>query len=332
MSGSNYDGGGDSDPPPVTLGDITFTGFEVPEKIPFGGTQQLTVHKLPGGARVIDAMGGDDKAIEWSGYFRGPDAASRARVLDAMRCSAQQLQLNWADFARAVVIQEFTCDYTNNGALLPYRISLVVVPQAALSPPPPTLSQQLNDDVSSAQDVPLAIPGIGLINDVSDTLGDAASAVSGAINQVTGAIGSVVSSVEGAIGSAVSSVEGAVSDAFTAIGLPSLLTGIGNVANALDDAAALLPTSTVALTLGSSALAGLSDALGTAGDLITSTVATVNASLDTVTNAMEGVGFLPGGPAAQILAATEAASALGWLAATGAYAGRAAANALNAGA
>ncbi len=71
---------------------------------------------------------------------------------------------------------------------------------------------------------------------------------------------------------------------------------------------------------------------GTAGDVITNTVATVGFGLATVTNAMEGVGFLPGGPAAQILAATEATSALGWLAVTDAYAGRVAASALNAGA
>ena len=55
----------------VTLGGFAFQDFEVPERIPAGGEQMLAIHKLVGGRRVIDAMGRDDAALEWSGYFLG---------------------------------------------------------------------------------------------------------------------------------------------------------------------------------------------------------------------------------------------------------------------
>jgi hypothetical protein len=53
----------------LTLGDFTFARYEIPERIPFGGDQQLNVHKLVGGVRVIDALGADPMPIEWSGFF-----------------------------------------------------------------------------------------------------------------------------------------------------------------------------------------------------------------------------------------------------------------------
>ena len=47
---------------PVILGPIALQGFEVPESITIGGAQRLAIHRLPGGARVIDALGPDDAA------------------------------------------------------------------------------------------------------------------------------------------------------------------------------------------------------------------------------------------------------------------------------
>jgi hypothetical protein len=58
----------------LVLGPVAFSDFEDPERIRFGGAQRLAVHKLPGGARVIDALGPDDTEIGWSGIF-----AARAR-------------------------------------------------------------------------------------------------------------------------------------------------------------------------------------------------------------------------------------------------------------
>jgi hypothetical protein len=55
----------------VTIGGISLSEWEIPERINFGGKQQVTVHKLIGGNRVIDAMGPDPDDVRWSGRFRG---------------------------------------------------------------------------------------------------------------------------------------------------------------------------------------------------------------------------------------------------------------------
>jgi hypothetical protein len=41
----------------LTLGGVVFADFEIPDSISSGGEQMLTVHKLPGGNRIIDALG-----------------------------------------------------------------------------------------------------------------------------------------------------------------------------------------------------------------------------------------------------------------------------------
>lgn len=53
----------------LVLGPIAFADFEIPERIRFGGNQRLAVHQLPGGRRVVDALGRDDGEICWSGVF-----------------------------------------------------------------------------------------------------------------------------------------------------------------------------------------------------------------------------------------------------------------------
>src|SRR5690242_17085448 len=77
----------------LVLGPVAFSDFEVPERIRFGGAQRLTVHKLPGGARVIDALGPDDTELGWSGIFAGPDATERALLLDQLRVRGAVLPL-----------------------------------------------------------------------------------------------------------------------------------------------------------------------------------------------------------------------------------------------
>ena len=75
----------------LTLGPVAFAGFEIPSSITLGGRQRLAIHKLPGGLRIIDALGPDPADLAWSGIFTGPDAADRARLLDAMRVGGLHL-------------------------------------------------------------------------------------------------------------------------------------------------------------------------------------------------------------------------------------------------
>lgn len=111
----------------VTLGGVAFEEFEVPEALPFGGSQMLAVKKLIGGQRSIDAMGDDDVPIEWSGRFRGANAVTRAKALDAKRKAGKALRLTWAEFAYDVVIQDFFPVYMRGGLEIPYRIVCVVI-------------------------------------------------------------------------------------------------------------------------------------------------------------------------------------------------------------
>jgi hypothetical protein len=116
----------------LQLGPVSFQDFELPAHIGFGGSQRLAVHVLPGGVRVIDAMGRDDADIAWSGAFSGPDAADRARLLDVLRVEGGVLPLSWDAFCYLVVIAEFSAAYEHVN-WLPYRISCKVVRDLAQS-------------------------------------------------------------------------------------------------------------------------------------------------------------------------------------------------------
>ena len=110
----------------LTLGDLTFAGQEIPERLPFGVEQALVVHKLVGGERVVDAMGRDDHPLEWSGWFMGPAALDRALYLHTQCTLGQGLILTMSQLRYLVVIQSFEPNF-ENVARIPYRISCTVV-------------------------------------------------------------------------------------------------------------------------------------------------------------------------------------------------------------
>ncbi len=118
------------DQAPVILGQVVFEGYEVPSRISIGGAHAVTIHKLPGGGRIIDAMGVDNGAISWSGFFTGPSAAARARLVDAMRQGGQLVGLSFSDYAFNVVVVHFEYDLQDRGALISYRIRTEIVPDA----------------------------------------------------------------------------------------------------------------------------------------------------------------------------------------------------------
>ncbi|WP_435018498.1 hypothetical protein TA3x_000472 [Tundrisphaera sp. TA3] len=126
----------------LTLGDVSFRGFEIPESIDFGGEQALVVHKLPGGARTIDAMGRDDREIPWSGRFRGFDAESRAKQLDAYRIAGEPLTLTWGGFRYRVVVRSFEAKF-HQPFEITYSITVCVAGDDLNPPPPPPA---LSDD------------------------------------------------------------------------------------------------------------------------------------------------------------------------------------------
>ena len=110
----------------LTLGPVAFAGFELPSSITIGGRQRLAIHRLPGGLRIIDALGPDPADIAFSGIFTGPDAADRARLLDTLRIAGSTLPLAWDAFAYTVVVETFEADYRSPW-WIPYRLSCSVL-------------------------------------------------------------------------------------------------------------------------------------------------------------------------------------------------------------
>ena len=107
----------------LLLGPVSFQSFEIPARINFGGAQRLAIHRLPGGTRVIDALGRDDSDISFSGTFSGPQATLRARAIDEMRVAGFSIPLTWDVFFYNVIIKKFEADY-HSGWWIPYRDDL----------------------------------------------------------------------------------------------------------------------------------------------------------------------------------------------------------------
>jgi hypothetical protein len=135
----------------LSLGGIVFTDFELPGVVTFGGAQSLAVYRLPGGARVVDAMGPDDADIAWQGVLSGSDAADRARALDAMRVAGQTVPLAWDEFFYIVVISDLRLEFCNSW-WIPYHISCLVTadPTAQSIVPAVSLVSAVAADLASA--------------------------------------------------------------------------------------------------------------------------------------------------------------------------------------
>ena len=116
----------------LTLGPVAFAGFELPSSITVGGRQRLAVHRLPGGLRIIDALGPDPADINFSGIFTGPDATDRARLLDVLRVAGETLPLAWDAFIYTVIVESFEADYRSPW-WVPYRLSCTVLRDEAAS-------------------------------------------------------------------------------------------------------------------------------------------------------------------------------------------------------
>jgi len=109
----------------VVLGQVALRDFEVPENIPFGGKHIINRHTLIGGERVLDKMGPSPEDLRWFGRFRGNDALQRARAIDAMRISGEEVSLSWGGLTFQVVVEEFEPDYHKRYEI-PYKVRCVV--------------------------------------------------------------------------------------------------------------------------------------------------------------------------------------------------------------
>lgn len=173
----------------LTLGGVVFADFEIPESISSGGGQMLAVHKLPGGSRVIDALGPDDADIGWSGRFRGSGAEERALLLDFMRRQGQQVLLSYSLHLYQVVIRDFRADFQYGGLEIPYSITCAVVLDLtqALASAAVGFVESLASDLVSALGLSSLIPN-SAVNSAVTGVATAASNYQAAIPNATNAL------------------------------------------------------------------------------------------------------------------------------------------------
>ena len=185
----------------LLLGPVTFQSFELPGAIGFGGAQRLAVHRLPGGARVIDAMGPDDMPIAWSGAFTGSVATERARLLDLLRTQGLPLPLAWDAFAYLVVIAAFEARYERPN-WVPYRISCTVLldQTQAISMLATPLLTIMQGDLAAVSAVDVAPAQTALAQPGAATLGTGAyGAAVGAVTQAQSAAAAGMTSAGSAL-------------------------------------------------------------------------------------------------------------------------------------
>lgn len=148
----------------LTLGQVTFATYEIPQTINFGGVQALSVKQLVGGQRIVDAMGRVDDDITFSGIFFGSTATFRARFLDNMRVQGLPLPLTWSQFSYSVVIKDFKANF-ERFYQIPYSITCTVI-QDLTKPIPILLPVGYNDAVqvllNEANDLALLIKNGGV--------------------------------------------------------------------------------------------------------------------------------------------------------------------------
>jgi hypothetical protein len=110
----------------LTLGDISFQGFEIPSSITLAGKQRLVVHRLLSGSQIVDMLGRDKEVVEWKGTLSGVAASARACDLDRLRLAGAPLLLSWDVYSFQVLIDAFTADYSSPW-WIPYSLSCLVI-------------------------------------------------------------------------------------------------------------------------------------------------------------------------------------------------------------
>jgi hypothetical protein len=207
----------------LLLGPIAFQDFEIPASISFGGAQRLTVHRLPGGGRVIDALGRDDADITWSGTLSGAAAAARAHELDELRVAGLPLPLTWDDFFYTAIIARFDAEY-RSPYWIPYRITCTVLRDEASA----LLGAATSLLVAGTQDL-AAAAGFGTDMGAAQT----ALAAPGATTLGTASYGAAVGAVGGAgsqIAASISTAQAGLTVPATAADFPATVAAAGQVA------------------------------------------------------------------------------------------------------
>jgi hypothetical protein len=239
------------------LAGIPLTDVQIPEKMPWGGDHKFGIHKLPGGKRVFDAMGPDNRPITWTGLFYGPLAVSIARAFDVLRQNGAPVTLQWGPFNFLVVIKSFKPDFERVWQIT-YQIDCEIVQDNSA---PNSLSPDSVDDVVRADMTNVLNQAQSLGMNVPGDLPGPVSTLTGAPGSFPTAISAPAGSVLnlGGVASALTSLRSAMSRLTSFVGVTP--TTILPVATSL-----IASRNAVAATLVTSELAlGVSDGVGGVG-------------------------------------------------------------------
>ncbi|WP_234775171.1 hypothetical protein [Paraburkholderia tropica] len=217
-------------PNTLILGDFTFQDMEIPEVIGFGGDQRLSIKRLLGGVRVIDAMGGDPRPIEWSGTFfptiSGQSALDRALMLKQIQDAAQPITLSWDELYLTVLIRSYIPDY--QFGRIPYRISCEVLEDLTApvyTDASPNADDLINGDMDSISSL---VPSIGdsTLTGLTSTLQSAVSSVSTFVGAARSTIAQVLTPLNAARQYAQSLVTATDSILSTAANFANVIPGV----------------------------------------------------------------------------------------------------------
>lgn len=197
-------------PPGLVIDGIVLAGKDSPAAAPFGGEHRHHVHRLPGGARIVDMMGRDDRVLEFTGKLWGGGAATKARRLDLLRASGRRTTLTWADFTRSVVVVGFEADYTTAGQVIPYRLVCLVVQQAAdLAAPAPR--ESIGSDIAKSLGLTELTPALQAAQDALAVAQKAMPVVGVLAPKLAGQVAGYLASANSATGGLVAASEGKLS-------------------------------------------------------------------------------------------------------------------------
>lgn len=187
----NFAPGGDPFATRLIVGNVEFTGLEVPESVSIGAKQQLVVHKLVGGKRVVDVLGLDYKNIRWSGWMTGATAGDRVTEIETLRDAGLPLNFNMDGYHFSVMIEDFEARFEHVYRRY-YSIDLLVV--SRLDAPitgnalAGTLDALINSDVGES---------LGLASVInSDSVTAGINSIKDAVSQVQGFANATIDTVQ----------------------------------------------------------------------------------------------------------------------------------------
>jgi hypothetical protein len=248
---------GQGNQPVVVLAGLALQAFEIPEVITAGTRQQMAVHRLPGGARVIDCMGADRDQITWSGVLLGAGCGARSRQIELLAGSGKQVSLVWQDNVSTVVVDRYSGSH--RFGRVDYSISCTLLP-----PPPPAPTA-----------TPVAASQSGMANaltSISNGIQNVAGAVATA-QQTIGAVAAVVTPITSALGINVpylARASVALSEAGAAVGaLSAANAGVASLSSAVSASQAASATMGGDIATADATIGGLqgvgSNGLGSVG-------------------------------------------------------------------